>query len=116
MQSNTQKRIDNYDDFFLFYLNEHAKRATRIFHYVGTSFALACIAAFFLTWSGLYLLAGLVGAYGLAWVSHFFIEHNKPATFTYPLWSYVADHHMLALAVSGRLQPKLQKAKAKYGA
>ena len=111
-----EARISNYKEFFLFYLNEHSKRVTRLFHYVGTTFALVCIALFFTTFNGLYLLAGLVGAYGLAWTSHFFIEHNKPATFTYPLWSYIADHHMLALAVTGRLQPVLDKAQTKYAA
>jgi len=29
--------------------------------------------------------------YALAWVSHFFIEHNRPASFEHPLWSWWAD-------------------------
>jgi hypothetical protein len=46
----------------------------------------------------------------LAWVAHFFIEHNKPATFKYPFWSFAADWKMWALAVTGRLAPELERA------
>ena len=32
-----------------------------------------------------------VATYGFAWVSHFFVEHNKPATFQYPVYSFMSD-------------------------
>ena len=38
---------------------------------------------------------GLLLGYGMAWVSHFFIEKNKPATFKYPLYSFIGDWAML---------------------
>lgn len=108
------QKLQTYREFFPFYLNEHSQALTRKFHYVGTSLAMLCFAAFVITFNPWFLLAGLVGAYGLAWYSHFNIEHNKPATFTYPLWSFIADHHMLFLAVTRRLQPALTDAQAKY--
>ncbi len=103
-----------YQEFFPFYLNEHSKLWTRIFHYVGTSIALACIVTFVMTFRPSYLVIGLVVAYGFAWFSHFTIEHNKPATFKYPLWSYIADHHMLGLAITGKLGPRLDAAKQQF--
>ena len=36
----------------------------------------------------------LVG-YGFAWVGHFVFEKNRPATFKYPLWSFMGDWVML---------------------
>ena len=47
--------------------------------------------------------AGIVGAYAMAWVGHFRVEHNRPATFTYPVWSLVCDMRMWTHMVRGRL-------------
>ena len=44
-----------------------------------------------------------VMAYAFAWVGHFKIDHNRPATFTYPLWSLAGDFRMWGEMVRGRL-------------
>ena len=45
--------------------------------------------------------------YAFALVSHFFIEKNRPASFTYPLWSFIADWKMWALILTGRINAEL---------
>ena len=55
-----------------------------------------------------YLWAMPVVGYFFAWVGHFFIEKNKPATFTYPLWSLIGDFKMYFLFISGRIGPALK--------
>ena len=97
-------------EFWPFYLHEHSKPRTRALHYAGTSLVVA-IAAFALT-TGRYrwLLALPVAGYFFAWIAHFGVEKNRPATFTYPLWSLAADFRMWWLWLTGRLGPELEKA------
>lgn len=47
--------------------------------------------------------AGVVFAYGCAWIGHFGIENNRPATFQYPLWSLRGDLKMLGHMLRGQL-------------
>ena len=89
----------SFEEFWPYYLREHAKESTRLSHVVGTSLSIVLlIAAFFLGDGKLLLLAVLTG-YGCAWISHFFIEKNRPATFKYPMWSLRADFKLWYLSL-----------------
>jgi hypothetical protein len=50
-------------------------------------------------------LIPLIG-YGFAWVGHFFYEHNKPATFQYPFYSFMADWVMFKDILAGKVSIK----------
>ena len=81
-------------DFYPFYLGEHADRTCRRLHFAGTSVAaILLIAAALTRWGWLFAIAFVQG-YAFAWVGHFFFEHNKPATFKYPLFSLMGDWRM----------------------
>src|SRR5215470_4566697 len=80
-----ESTIGSFAEFWPFYLGEHRKPLTRTFHFVGTNVAVVLALAAIWRHDGRLLLAALAAAYGLAWISHFVIEHNRPATFRYPL-------------------------------
>lgn len=102
--------ITNYTDFWDFYVQEHSKPATRALHFVGTSLGLALLAWFI--WSRLWYYIPLCFAvgYAFAWIAHFAIEKNKPATFKYPLWSFVSDYKMMWYMLTGRMTREVERA------
>ncbi len=54
------------------------------------------------------LIGALVSGYSWAWASHSFVEKNRSATFTYPLWSLIADWRMWALMIGRKLDRELE--------
>ena len=102
----TQERYKSFAEFWPYYLSEHSQPATRLLHLIGTTAGIALIV--YLVASGRWWLfpLGLAVGYGFAWVAHFMIEKNKPATFQYPLWSFMGDYKMIALMLTGRMKSK----------
>lgn len=113
-------QIDNFEKFWLHYLHQQRRAATRDLHILGTGAALVLLGA------GLASLAveprhrpipvpALLGAaaaagYGPAWFAHFFVEGNRPASFAKPVWSLLADLRMTWLWATGRLDQELHVA------
>ncbi|KHD87920.1 MAG: membrane protein [Bdellovibrio sp. ArHS] len=95
--------MKNFAEFWPFYLQEHAKPLNRRLHFVGTFFVhiVFIYAIFAQAWLALWLLP--VIGYGFAWVGHFVVERNRPATFKYPLWSLRGDFKMFYLMCRGKL-------------
>ncbi|WP_395712084.1 Mpo1-like protein [Reyranella sp.] len=103
------QRFQTYAEFWPFYLHEHAKPRTRAIHYVGTLASTVVLMAAVASQSWWWLLAVPFFGYGPAWLSHFFVEKNKPATFQAPLWSLISDYRMCGLFLTGRLGDELMK-------
>jgi hypothetical protein len=106
----TSEPIRTYAEFWPYYLREHAQGATRAIHICGTLLALTVAAAAVVLQNWWLLLGALVAGYGPAWVAHFFVEKNRPATFRYPLWSLASDFRMTGTWLTGGLSRELAKA------
>ena len=97
-----EKRYTNFKDFYPYYLSEHSHKTTKLLHFIGTSMSLYFLFNFFRTFDFIYIILSLLSGYGFAWVSHFFIEKNKPATFKYPFYSFIGDHLMFIEIIMGK--------------
>jgi hypothetical protein len=102
--------MQTFAEFWPFYLREHRKSLTRALHFTGTSLSILLILSALALRRPLLVVPAILCGYAFAWVGHFFVEHNKPATFKYPLWSFAADLRMLAFALTGRLGAELRRA------
>jgi hypothetical protein len=99
--------IDSFAEFWPFYVREHSNKLNRVLHIIGS--LLAYFGAIYLIVKGayLYLPLCLICGYGFAWVGHFMVQKNVPATFKYPLWSFMGDQKMIYLSLTGRFDPEL---------
>ncbi len=105
-----QERIKSFAEFWPYYVREHSTPGCRRLHFVGSTLGLVCLIATLVMANLWFIPLGLVIGYGFAWTGHFLIEHNKPATFQYPLWSFMSDWKMWALMLTGRMQPEVERA------
>lgn len=98
------KTFNNFKEFYPYYLKEHTDPKCRLLHFVGSALVLVLIGFVIVNrqWVWLWLLP--VIGYGFAWVGHFFFEKNKPATFTYPLYSLMGDWVMFKDILIGKIR------------
>ena len=105
----SQDRIQTFDEFWPFYVREHSLRSTRIMHFVGTTLGMLVLAGAIAAQQWWLLLAAPIFGYGFAWISHFGIEKNKPASFKYPLWSFLADLKLWGMMLTGRMGAEVER-------
>lgn len=107
-----EQEIKSFAEFWPFYVAEHSKPMTRALHFAGTAAALTSLAALAANGKWKWLPAALIPGYAAAWVGHFLVEKNRPATFKYPLWSFIADQKMFALMLAGRMEEEVRRINA----
>ncbi len=96
------QEYSTFKEFYPYYLSEHRKYGTRITHFIGTTLFFVWVASAIIQLNPWHLLYGIITAYFFAWMGHFFIEKNKPATFKYPLMSLRGDFLLYFHILSGK--------------
>ncbi len=100
--------MKSFAEFWPYYVRAHSQPQTRLLHATGSSLAIVALMAALAVNLWLLIAVPIVG-YGFAWYSHFFVEHNKPATFGHPFYSLYADYRMLFLMMAGRMAQEVAK-------
>ena len=100
---NSTAQFRSFAEFYPYDLGEHSNPTCRRLHFVGTSLVIALLAYTIGSGKWLLLLAVPLFGYGFAWVGHFFFEKNRPATFTYPLYSLIGDFVMFRDILLGKI-------------
>ena len=100
--SNTQ--YQTFAEFYPFYLSQHQNIICRRLHFVGSLIILALTGYILYSSRWMLLLLLPVIGYGFAWIGHFFFEKNKPATFIYPVYSFVGDWVMFKDILIGKIK------------
>lgn len=110
-----EKKYTSFRSFYPYYLTEHSDLTNRTLHFIGTAGLLGILVAAVVLQKWWMLSLIPVCGYGFAWAGHFFIEKNKPATFTYPLYSLGSDFVMFWHILTGQIGKKLEEAKKTVG-
>jgi hypothetical protein len=96
--------FNSFRDFYPFYLGEHQNPTCRRLHFVGSTLVLIVLAVTLVTRNPYWLFAALLCGYSFAWIGHFFFEHNRPATFKHPLYSFIGDWVMYTQILTGKIK------------
>ena len=96
-------RFQSFGAFYPYYLSEHANPTCRLLHFIGSVMVLIALALAIVTGNAWWFAAMPLAGYGFAWVGHFFFEKNRPATFTYPLYSLAGDWLMFVQLLLGKI-------------
>lgn len=104
-------KFESFSEFWPYYLRQHLHPTCRRLHFVGTFLVISVIVAALVTQQWWLLWITPVCGYTFAWIGHFVFEKNKPATFTYPFYSLMADFVMFFKVLTGRLNLDLAKLK-----
>jgi hypothetical protein len=103
-QHHAPGRFASFREFYPFYLEEHSNPTCRRLHVVGTASALVILLIALVTRQWMLLGLALLAGYGFAWVGHYFFQHNQPATFKHPFYSFAGDFQMLRDVLTGRIR------------
>ena len=105
----SSEKIKTFEAFWPFYLNEHQHPVNRQLHFIGSSLALLSLGTAIVTRKKRFLAFAPLLGYLFAWIGHFVVEKNRPATFTYPGKSLRGDFKMFGLTLQGKLNAELER-------
>lgn len=104
-----EKKYETLQEFWPYYVSEHKNPLNRKLHLLGSGLGLAGVATSVIKKKPKYALLGILAGYGLAWAGHFLVEKNKPATFKYPVKSFLSDLIMSSLMLRDKMEEEAKR-------
>ena len=104
-----RKYLMSVQEFWPYYVREHSHSGTRWLHFVGNTNLLIWL---FLAvyYQSLFIVGfAVASSYTFAWIGHFFVERNIPATFRYPLMAAICDMVMYYKMWRGEMNAEVEK-------
>ena len=98
------KKPNTLKEYYKYYLTLHQNRACRRLHVMGQVATIGLLLYTVYSQSWLLLLLAPFIVYPFAWVGHVFLEKNKPAAWSNPLWAKASDWMMLRDWILGRIE------------
>lgn len=104
-----KQRYQRFEDFWPFYVGEHADPLNRSLHFWGTNNLFFWLTIAILRRSPKLVLFAVISSYAYAWIGHFLVEKNRPATFDYPILSALGDLQMYVKIWQGQMDAEVAK-------
>ncbi|MFN7397525.1 MAG: Mpo1-like protein [Sandaracinobacter sp.] len=102
MTTNQPPIPQSFTEFWPYYMAAHQDQRNRAVHYLGSVGGIAALLGALVSGNLWLLLVGILFGYACAWFGHFSFEHNKPATWVKPWWSFLGDWRMFWMKLTGR--------------
>jgi hypothetical protein len=99
-----------YREFWPYYVRAHSCLSTQRAHMAATLTAIGWSIGALGTGQFLLVLVAPLLAYAIAIPSHFIFQKNRPTVVGHPLWSAIADVHMCAMLLAGRMGAEVARA------
>ena len=109
-------QINSFEEFWPYYVRAHQNKNSRRLHFVGTTAAMTLVGVGVLTRKLTPILLAPVAGYGMAWIGHFLVEGNTPATFGHPLWSLKGDFKMWRMMLEGTMDAEVERVVREHAA
>lgn len=101
--------INSLYEFWPFYVRAHSRPGTRWLHFIGNTNLFIWLFLAVLNRSIAIFAGGVVSSYAFAWIGHFFVERNIPATFRFPLKAGICDMVMYYKMWRGEMNDEVRK-------
>ena len=105
----SQPRYRTVEEFWPYYVREHQHPLTRQLHFIGNTNLFLWLGLASLKRSPGLVIFAIVSSYAFAWIGHFFVEKNMPATFKYPVLSAICDMIMYGKMWRGEMDAEVEK-------